>query len=1055
MSIDGRRVSPFLLALLAAGAFACGDSGVSPRDAAQDAAAADRGGSVDARDAQLSGSDLGGMDTGVTCSYDPCKGKEGEPLCGPVLDLCSGETVFCGTCNEGQVCNLVTNSCEVPRTSCEALGASCGRVLNSCGAWVECGDCPTGERCDPERRECVPCGEVTCEDMGIECGRAWLGCGPQSELTDCGGCAEGQTCNEDPVTFVGFHVCEPTCTPPSTAEEIKQHCESRGAQCGFISDGCGGRVACGVGAASDCEDPTLKCGVRGVPNRCTPPPRPPECLAAGRECGKIISQCTLAEIDCGNCVNEGEICRADNGRCCVPRRCGEGELQGKCGRALDDGCGGTLECLSCPPEQVCSPGEDGVVRACIDQGECADFTSGAESAACGSFDRGDSTLVSCFCQEEGTTLFCVKDGAPVSAGAQGSCCRDANKCAAEPKGGPCEVENSCIPGRKTSCCTGNLFCAANSTCQDCAGAGFNPGLDGKCKGSCPCGSNLTCTDAGGQQVSGETEGKCVGLLNCAASGATGATNAPCSKDPAGAFPRWTGDPSGQTCPCSGSRRCVNSAKTAEVSGSTTGTCLDALSCAASGASGNEGAKCSTTASTQFPRWAGDPTGQACGCNSGLYCDAGTCKRRKTCDDLGHDGSLNDQCSSSPMFDAGGGNMIACGCDAGLVCIYNGREVASGEIGRCQAQLACGDSGWTGVQDSLCSNGNNSTFPRWAGDTRGQTCRCNSGFTCAKSGAPVSGSTLGTCEQNQSCAASGATGAKDSVCSRSASPAFPRFLSDKSGQTCNCSGGRYCVSGSPPSEVSGPATGTCVDPIQCSGSGWTGTAGSACSRGNASRFPRFAGDSQGRTCDCASGFRCIKDGALVSGSTVGTCFDERSCSELGANGQNNSDCSNGDSPTFARWPGDAAGQTCPCGGGLVCVKGGAVVSGTVSGKCTPTLNCAASGATGAEGSACSAQPSAQFPRWTGDATGQSCPCQSGINCVGGTCCQPKCGSAKCGTVTDACGTISCGTCPGPYDECQSNQCVCIPEEEPCIDQNGNRRTGIVLDRCGKPEDCGGG
>lgn len=86
------------------------------------------------------------------------------------------------------------------------------------------------------------------------------------------------------------------------------------------------------------------------------------CQSAGATCGPIGDGCGL-EVACGDCAN-GELCGGDGtpfqcgGTACVPHGCGAAQ----CG-VVADGCGGvTADCGSCPTGQIC--GANGVANTC-------------------------------------------------------------------------------------------------------------------------------------------------------------------------------------------------------------------------------------------------------------------------------------------------------------------------------------------------------------------------------------------------------------------------------------------------------------------------------------------------------------------------------------------------------------------------------------------------------------------------------------------------------------------------------------------------------------------
>jgi hypothetical protein len=100
------------------------------------------------------------------------------------------------------------------------------------------------------------CGLVTCESAGANCGPIGDGCG---DVIQCGECDGEETCGGggEPSVCGGASGCVP------------QTCEDVGANCGPIGDGCGGSIPscgdcdgdeiCGGGGPSVCGDPEPPC----------------------------------------------------------------------------------------------------------------------------------------------------------------------------------------------------------------------------------------------------------------------------------------------------------------------------------------------------------------------------------------------------------------------------------------------------------------------------------------------------------------------------------------------------------------------------------------------------------------------------------------------------------------------------------------------------------------------------------------------------------------------------------------------------------------------------
>jgi hypothetical protein len=467
--------------------------------------------------------------------YTSCNG-----LCGPVSDPCSGQQLDCGICPPDMACDRDSHRCVAPQLTCADLGAECGRVRNTCGVRLECGDCPAGEECDPDRNTCVTCSEPSCVDLGFECGSAWLGCGPPTQVTHCGDCAAGTVCN------VAFNRCEPApaasggqCVPKTS----KELCTAANADCGYISDGCGGTVKCG-----DCPKGS-SCATGGIANRCGPLEQPWQCALEERDCGKTSGTCGGKQYDCGACTkpevcNENgkcgppctpalppeasnvacgtfddgckgkvsktcpvseqgaqPVCTAD-GSCCTPKTCAV-DYAGQCGSALPDGCGATLKC-GCAAGSACSSTVSGVPGTCCELPACDGQCNVTLSNACGSR--------ACKC-------------------AAGQACDAVSQtCCVLPKcNGACgtTVSNDC--GSVTCTCAAAAICGADHTCctpRTCAS--FYSGkcgskLDDGCGGTIDC----ACSGAGKMCTSAvaNTPGKCCTKGTC--SGRCGAVDDGC------------------------------------------------------------------------------------------------------------------------------------------------------------------------------------------------------------------------------------------------------------------------------------------------------------------------------------------------------------------------------------------------------------------------------------------------------------------------------------------------------------------------------------------------
>ncbi|MFO0572498.1 MAG: hypothetical protein U1A78_00725 [Polyangia bacterium] len=204
------------------------------------------------------------------------------------------------------------------------------------------------------------CGLVTCEKAGATCGLIGDGCG---NTIDCGTCTAPQTCGGGGTQFQcgGNNACV-----PMTAA---QACGALNAECGEVSDGCGGTVTCGSCITG------LTCGGGGVAFKCGAggggPCTPLTCAQLGSNCGSTGDGCG-GTIDCGTCPS-GQACGAGGvaGRCgsttCTPRTCAQAGAT--CG-FVGDGCGGIINynggtgpgCGTCTSPMICGGG--GTANVC-------------------------------------------------------------------------------------------------------------------------------------------------------------------------------------------------------------------------------------------------------------------------------------------------------------------------------------------------------------------------------------------------------------------------------------------------------------------------------------------------------------------------------------------------------------------------------------------------------------------------------------------------------------------------------------------------------------------
>ncbi len=276
-----------------------------------------------------------------------------------------------------------------PQT-CKGQGYTCGKNGDGCGQVIDCGTCTAPDYCGgggyskcgnppPPAPDGGPCPTLeTCHDLGYDCGPAADGCGG---LLQCGTCAAPSICGGG-----GFDKCDVLIDGGTC---VAKTCQDLKLDCGAAGDGCGGTIQCGT-----CNAPELcggggfdKCGVPAPPllpdGGPAPVCNPKTCQQLGYGCGDNGDGCG-GVIQCGTCPAP-QFCGAagpsvcgvgpgllpDGG--CIPRTCQD--LGFDCGPA-GDGCGGALQCGTCTAPNVCGggsqPGKCGrtCVGLCTQQAAC-------------------------------------------------------------------------------------------------------------------------------------------------------------------------------------------------------------------------------------------------------------------------------------------------------------------------------------------------------------------------------------------------------------------------------------------------------------------------------------------------------------------------------------------------------------------------------------------------------------------------------------------------------------------------------------------------------------
>jgi hypothetical protein len=289
------------------------------------------------------------------------------------------------------------------------------------------------------------CQPTTCEALGKNCGQVADDCGG---LLDCGTCADGSSCG-----IVTANVCtvlEDLCVPALPSDVCA------GKECGAEGDGCGGTVSCGT-----CPDgeacgigQAFQCGtvLTGDDNNC--PALITDCAVAGVECGLTGNGCG-GTLNCGTCP-DGETCGLGGpGICGAPPTCDPADAADvcvdQCGH-VSDNCGGTINCeateFACPDGESCGGGGipfqcgsgAGTCQPDEEDEACAGIQCGIASDGCG----GSHVCGTC---DEGSSCF----------------------------SGVCQVIDQCVPQDEDDACAGKQCGEAGDGCggttYDCGSCG--------------------------------------------------------------------------------------------------------------------------------------------------------------------------------------------------------------------------------------------------------------------------------------------------------------------------------------------------------------------------------------------------------------------------------------------------------------------------------------------------------------------------------------------------------------------------------------------------------
>lgn len=380
---------------------------------------------------------------------DDAKAKKGLE-CGIISDGCGG-TVNCDAvpgygCQNGESCGVrgIANRCDPKSTpdECKALGKNCGTIKSACtGLTIKCGDCPNGEVCNPNGVCGPPCTPKTCADFTqYQCGTFDDSCGG---TVTCGTCTNG-VCNNTTHTCCATNTCSGTYA----------------GECGSgLANGCGGSITCGCangtsctadggaapappsGTPGECCTPKTaasyagKCGTN-LPNGCgqnnvnvscpnggfcvnnqngAPDVAPPNGVAGtcctntatctgqpAGSCAPVQNTCRPpgTTISCNGVCTNGQTC--NNNTCCTRPTCsGGGGEGGECNVTKPaNGCGSDLQC-NCAGGRTCWCTDHQCVAGTDGPGVCKSAltcSSAAYAGKCGTgLDNGIGGVISCGC----------------------------------------------------------------------------------------------------------------------------------------------------------------------------------------------------------------------------------------------------------------------------------------------------------------------------------------------------------------------------------------------------------------------------------------------------------------------------------------------------------------------------------------------------------------------------------------------------------------------------------------------------------------------------------
>ncbi len=694
-------------------------------------------------------------------------GGNGDDMAAPQIDMAMGPDLLPppdltpGPDLATPPCGNTANNCGPPGNCVDCSNAPTGRacVNMACGCNTE-QDCPMGNACDPNTRQCtakcagpiadggqtlLTCNGGCCDGVNCVAGADNMACGGNGgRCVTCGGgtptCANG--------------ACTPTCAPGGMG----------GAACG-MGFCCGPQNTClAVG--------TNSCGLAGAACvDCAKDPSGPVCNANAGKCGCTkTADCPMGRsCTAGVCTDTCDAMNPCNGGCCnIP----QGQNTGKCSAGnLPDQCATAAVCTSCIANMkggACITLNNTVTCGCATSADCpVGQACNATTKTCGTAcDAMNPCNGGCCNVPNGMTAGTCNAGTQVgTCGNNGGLCQSCttlfmqgkggNQCIAGMNGGSCgcnvnadcPIGNSCngqkvctsacnpmMPACNGGCCsaaqgntcqpgTANTACGGNGACVDCSSSMTGKvciaqGLRCGCNTSADCPANLACnlTTKACENVCGDANhtacnGGCCSAAKCAsgnagnACGSNGVACIDCTNNAAGKACLMVNN--AVACGCNAAADCPANTACNLTTKKCEATCGDAnhTDCSAGCCSIAQGQMTGTcVAGTQ--NTACGTGGKACvACKNGTpTCTAGACTN--TCGNVGN-GT----------------------CDAGNCCDMATKKCVAGN-----AQTTCGYSGvcvncvpsQTGSKCETAINANGPWF-----------CGCDAAADCPKAD-PVNG-----------------------------------------------------------------------------------------------------------------------------------------------------------------------------------------------------------------------------------------------------------------------------------------------------------------------------